>query len=403
MKRRRVKITGIGPVTPGGIGREAFWRGILEPVSRVRPFAKLGEEYGPFVAAHISGFDIGKYVADRSLLPKGAARQTLFAVAGAVLALRDAGLAARDLRELACAIVTGSSLMDFGGIGSTIESVSKRGLRGIQPRTVFTTTLISVPDAISQVLGITARTLTVQSSCCSGLDAIGRAIDLVATGETDLALCGGTEAPLYRCPMLELRAAGLTPPNTEMSDRLARPFDLWRTTGVVSEGACMFVIEPEGSRRPGYSFLSGYAFASDTPDDLCGGMATAGQLAMADAQLRPAEIEAISAWGPGHKMIDAGEARAMQKLFGKTLAEIPVASLKGALGSALGASPAIQVASAALGQRTGILPPTVNWQRPDPECPLNLSNQPRYVEHASTLINAHGIANVNSSMILRRC
>src|SRR5665213_1948511 len=104
MKRRRVKITGIGPVTPAGIGRDEFWRGILEPVSRVRPFGKLGEEYGPLVAAFIEDFDIRKYI-DKTLIPKGASRQTLFAVAATILALQDAGIGHDELRKTSCAVV----------------------------------------------------------------------------------------------------------------------------------------------------------------------------------------------------------------------------------------------------------------------------------------------------------
>jgi 3-oxoacyl-(acyl-carrier-protein) synthase len=268
---------------------------------------------------------------------------------------------------------------------------------------VFTTTLTSVPDVINQVLGITARAMTLQSSCCSGMDAIGQAAQLVATGEVDIAICGGTEAPLHRFPMLELRAAGLTPPTTEMSALVARPFDLWRTTGVVSEGACILVLEPESSSRPGYSFISGYAFANDERDDLCGGLTTSGRLAIAGAGLRPEQIEAINAWGPGHKLIDAAEAKAMIKLFGAALAEIPVVSIKGAVGAALGAAPAIQIATAAMGQKWGVLPPTVNWQYPDPACPFSLSGRAREIPHRSTLINAHGVGNVNASMVLERC
>src|SRR5476651_2457430 len=135
MKRRRVKITGIGPITPAGIGREAFWSGIMEPVSRVRPYPKFGEEYGPFVAAYISAFDIGKYVKDRSLLPKGSARHTLFAVAGVALALADAGIQPEELVEANCVIVTGSSLMDFGGITNSTDAVHKRGADAAIART----------------------------------------------------------------------------------------------------------------------------------------------------------------------------------------------------------------------------------------------------------------------------
>lgn len=402
MKRRRVKITGIGPVTPAGIGREAFWRGILEPVSRVKAFTKFGDEFGPFVAAAVSGFDIRKYV-EESRLPKGTARHTMFAAAGAMLALKDAGIELDELQKSHCSIVTGSSLLDFGGIGNAIESVQKRGQRGAQARVVYTTTLSVVPEIISELCGITARTMSVQTSCCSGLDAIGQAANLIASGEAEIAICGGTECPLHRFPLLELRAAGLTPTTTDMSERIARPFDQWRTTGVVSEGACMVVLEPESSTREAYSYISGYAFANDPSGEVCGGIATAGRLAIADARLRPNDIEAINAWAPGHKLIDEGEVHALTQIFGSCLPDIAVTSIKGAIGAALGAAGAIQVGTAALAQRFGIIPPTVNWQRSDPSCRLNLSAHARSIPHSSTLVNAHGVGNVNACMVLTQC
>lgn len=402
MKRRRVKITGIGPVTPAGIGREAFWSGILEPVSRVRPYGKLGDDFGPFVAAHMPSFDIGKYV-NRASVPKGAARQTLFAVAGAVLAVADAGLDAVQLSQLATAVLAGSSIMDFGGVTSSMEAVSKRGARGAQPRVLFAIGIGSVSSTVSEVLGLKSRTMGVSTQCSSGLDAVGYGADMVASGEVDLAICGGTEAPLHKFPLVELRAAELTPVTTEMPERLSRPFDLWRTTGVVSEGACMFVLEPEESPRPGYSFIRGHAFASDANGDLCGGMVEAGRLALAEAGIRPEQVESLNAWGPGRKLVDLGEALAMQKLFGPALAGLPAVSIKGAIGTPLGAAPAIQIASAALAQRYGMIPPTVNWDYPDPSCPLNLSNQPRSLASNWTLINTHGLGAVNSSMVLQRC
>ena len=401
MKRRRVKITGIGPVTPAGIGKDAFWKGILEPVSRVRPYKKLGDEYGPLVAAYMGGFDIGDYV-DRSLVPKGVGRHTLFAVAGILLALQDAGIAKEQLRDVNCAVVVGASLMDFGGISNSTEAVYKRGARAAQGRTIFTTSNTNIHDVVNQIMGITARTMTIQSSCCAGLDAIGYAAEMVANGEVDIALCGGSEAPLHRCPILELRAAGLPPPTTEMSERLSRPFDLWRTTGVVSEGACLFVIEPEDSPRRGYAYITGYAFANDGPDALCGGLEAAGRLAIAQARIRTTDIDAISAWGPGHRLIDEAEARALARVFGSALPEIPVVSIKGAIGSPLGAAPAIQVAAAALAQHFGMIPPTVNWEHPDPACPLNLSRRSRSVEHSVTLINSHGVGKVNACLVLEK-
>jgi 3-oxoacyl-(acyl-carrier-protein) synthase len=402
MRRRRVKITGIGPVTPAGTGREEFWRGILEPVSRVRPFHKLGTEHGQFVAAYMDDFDVSKFV-DPTKIPKGAARHSLLAVAAAVLALQDAGITQEEFVAATGAIVTGTSLMDFGAIVSSIDAVTRRGARAAHARTIFTTNVTGVQDAISQVLGASARAMAIQSACCSGMDAIGYAAELISNGEVDMAICGGTEAPLHRFPMLEFRLAGMTPFNSEMPERVARPFDLWRTTGVVSEGATMVVIEPEDSPRPGYSFISGYGFAHDGVDDLCGGIAVAAKQAMAAARVRPPQIEVINAWGPGHRQIDEAEYRAMTNVFPGGLAEIPTVSIKGSVGSALGAAPAIQIATAALGQRFGLVPPTVNWVQSDPGCPLNLTNRMRAIEHQVTLVNSHGIGGVNACMVLERC
>lgn len=400
MKRRRVKITGIGPVTPAGIGREAFWNGILEPVSRVRPYTKLGEEFGPFVAAHISGFDAGKYVEDRSLLPRGGSRQSLFAIAGAFLALEDSGVSVTDFRAANAAIVTGSSLMDFGAIVGSIDNVAKKGARGAQTRTLYSTGVSSVPSAINFALGAAARTMAVSTQCCAGMDAIGYAVDLVASGEVELAICGGAEAPLHRFPMLEFREGAMTPATTELPEKMSRPFDMWRTTGVVSEGACMFVLEPEASPRRGYAHIGGYAFANDDAETLCGGLTESGRLALAETGLRAGEVDVLNAWGPGHRLVDAGEAAAVAKLFGERLQDIPALSIKGAIGTPLAAAPAIQIASAALGLTHGELPPTVNWEYPDPGCPLNLSRNRRILDHSVTLLNAHGVGGVNASMVL---
>jgi 3-oxoacyl-[acyl-carrier-protein] synthase II len=402
MKRRRVKITGIGPVTPAGIGREAFWKGILEPVSRVREFAKFGEEFGPFAAAQIERFNFSKYV-DRTLVPKGSARQTLFAISGAALAVEDAGITRAELAKASTAVVTGSSIMDFASTLSSIDAVRQRGVGSAQPRSLYVIGVGSVASAINSALELNARTSAFSNQCGSGLDAVAYAADLVATGQVDMAICGGTEAPLNRFPMVELRAAELTPATNEQAGGLARPFDLWRTTGVVAEGCCMFVLESEFSPRPGYSFVAGCGFASDATDVLCGGMVGAGKAALAEARIRPSDIDVINAWGPGHKLVDRGEADAMVKLFGPELGEIAVVSIKGAVGTPLGAAPAMQIATAALGQKYGIVAPTVNWEYPDPGCALNLSRRMRAIPHRWTLINTHGLGAVNSSMILERC
>ncbi|PAW66781.1 MAG: hypothetical protein B9S34_07155 [Opitutia bacterium Tous-C1TDCM] len=402
MKRRRVKITGIGPVTPAGIGREDFWRGILSGQSFIRPYRKLGEEAGAFCAAYINVPDIKTNLGGFDV-PKGTSRQALLAAVGARLALTDAGLIVGQISTKNCGIVIGSSLLDFGGIGSAIDSVNKRGPRAAQARVVYTATLTSVSEIVARVCGVEGKSLSVQTSCCAGMDAIGQAFRMVSSGEIDIAICGGTEAPLHKFPMLELRAAGLTPLSSEMSDRIARPFDLWRTTGVVSEGACILVLEPEESPRPGYAFVAGYGTANDQPDDLCSGLVDSANSAFADAFIRPMQIDVINAWGPGHRLIDEAEAKSMKNVFGARLPGVAAFSLKGAVGSALGAAPAIQVGASALALASGVIPGTVNWQFPDPSCPLNISGRVREIQHRFDLVNAHGVGNVNASIVLQQC
>jgi 3-oxoacyl-[acyl-carrier-protein] synthase II len=165
----------------------------------------------------------------------------------------------------------------------------------------------------------------------------------------------------------------------------------------------MFVIEPEDSVRAGYSYVSGYAFANDESNALCSGLTTAGRMALAAANLRPGQLEAIVTWGPGHREIDTAETRAIAQIFGSVPPEIPAVSIKGSLGIALGAASAIDVAVAALGQKFEMLPPTVNWDLPDPACLLNLSNSSRAVSHASTLVHSHGLGGINASIVLERC
>lgn len=402
MNRRRVKITGIGPITPAGVGREEFWKGILEPVSRVRAFNKLEPELGPFVAAYIDRFDVGDYV-DRSRIPRGSARHTLFGVVGASLALQDAGISPKEASQRSTVIIAGSSLMDFDGIGKTVEGVLTKGPRGAVTRSVYTTNAAVIPATISRVLGINARTYSVQTSCCAGMDAIGLAARMISTGEVDLAICGGTEAPLFRCPMVELRATGLTPGSVDYPKRINRPFDLWRTTGVVSEGASMVVLEPEDACRRGYAYISGYACAGDISEEVCSGMSVAIRQALADAGIAAGEVDAINAWGPGHTKIDAAEAAALASVFGVGARSVPVFSIKGAIGNPLGAAPAIQVAVSALSLSSGVIPPTVNWEYFDPSCPLCISGAGRYIHHRTQLVNSHGLSGVNASILMERC
>ncbi len=401
IRRRRVKITGVGPVTPAGVGREEFFEGMQESVSRVHALPALAKhESGEFVGAEVTSDVFHTMAHDMSLsrMP----RHSQFAVVAAELAVKDAGLDLQALADQHPLIIAGASLMDFGVMNKIMDRIVRTGPGFGLPSAVFSSSTSAIAGEIADRIDGPTQTLALQSACCSGVDAIGHASLKIASGEAEIAICGGTEAPLYFHPMLELKMAGLAPDTAEMPERLCRPFDLWRTTGVISEGACFFVLEPEESPREAIAFLDGYAYATDPAEQSVVGLKDAIKLALANGGRRTGEVECINAWGPGHKLVDRAEAQILTEVFGSQLAEIPAVSIKGALGNPLGAAGAIQAGIAALGLCEGIIPPTVNWQHSDPECALNLSGQCRAIAHDVTLVNSHGLSGTNACLVLSK-
>lgn len=268
---------------------------------------------------------------------------------------------------------------------------------------MYTATLTNIAETIAEKVSLCYRSFAVQTSCCAGLDAIIYAAQLVESGDVDFAICGGTEAPLHPFPLLELRAAGLTPLTDEKPELLARPFDLWRTTGVVSEGACFFILEPEDSPRPGYAWVDGYGSRSDSSGVVCSGLVGACSAAIGNSRNKQNEVECICAWAPGHRLVDKAECSVLKEVFGDLLKNMPVFSIKGALGSPLGAAPAIQSAAALLGMRAGVVLSTVNWKSRDPDCDLSVSSHNRKVPHKNVLVDAHGVGGANSVVFYTKC
>lgn len=314
----------------------------------------------------------------------------------------DCGLTKCDISSLAPIVITGTSLMDSEVVSQTITNVTRKGPRFALARVVFQGPVSSVSSAVADTIG-GARTFTIQSACCSGLDAIGHGADLIRSGESDLAICGGSEAPLFYHPMLELKSAGLSPSTSEDYKEICRPFDLWRTTGVIGEGACICILEPESSPRPGYALIAGYGHSTDHSARPEMGLPHAIALSLANAETRICEIDSISAWGPGHREVDAMEANAILSVFGRLAGSIPVCSIKGAIGNPFAAAGALQVGTAALGMKGSFLPATVNWRRRDPTCDLSLSNSARFFKQSKVLVNSHGVSGTNACLVLQRC
>ena len=307
-----------------------------------------------------------------------------------------------DLQGTNPIVVNGSSLPDPELTYRTIAGVVTKGPRHAVLATIYDAAPSAIASAMARILNTKCRTIALQSACCSGLDAIGHGAEMIASGQADIAFCCGTEAPVFNQPMLELGLAKLSPRNSRKPTEMGRPFDLWRNTGVIGEGACVLVLEAETSPRAAYAWVGGYAYGNDEEGFAGNGLISTMSMALANAQRHPASVDLINAWGPGHREIDAAEADCLCNFFGDRLAKIPAVSLKGAIGNPLGAAGSIQVASAALSLKTGRIPPTVNWETPDPECPLNLSEHFRDIGCSVALVNTHGLCGTNASMVLLR-
>lgn len=402
--RRRVKITGIGPVTPAGIGRAAFFDGINEPVSRIRvlDFSDIAPDRyaGPFIGATVEGFDLLDYAPDD--YPNRLALHTQFGYVGALLALEDAGVSIAEFGDSNPIVVTGTSVMDVDKISRGIMAVLKRGSRVAPSSIIYETSVVNVAAKIADLVTGNCRQITLQTSCCSGLDAVGRAYELISGGETNLVVAGGAESPLSYFPMLAFNASEFSPATEDEPQKSCRPFDLWRSTGSIGEGACIFVLESEDSPRPALAWISGFAIANDTDLRPGSGLCDAMKGALLCARRQPSSVGYVNAWGPGHREIDRNEADGLASVFGRGLDRVAVTSIKGAIGTPLAASGPIQLASTVLSLNSGLVPPTVNWEQPDPGCPLNLSNRPRRLSFDVALVNSHGLSGSNSCLVVER-
>lgn len=421
MARRRAVITGIGCVTPIGIGREAFWEGLRRQRSAVRPLDRFdASAMRSRIAAHVDDFAPERWIPARRV--RRFDRYSQFAVAAAALALADAGLLRSppggepllddDLLPERCGVEMGSAL---GGIGYAEEqygSYLAGGLRAVDPNLALTVFGGAASCNIAIMFGLTGPNQTNAMSCASGAIAIGNALRAIRSGAADMMLAGGAEAPLT--PLCYGAFALIRAMSTRNDDpaTACRPFDAERDGFVMGEGAAVLVIEELGRARARgahvYAELLGFGLTNDAhhmtaprPDGRCA--AEAMRLALADAGLPPEAIEYVNAHGSSTPLNDAAEALAIRSVFGRRADRIPVSGTKAYYGHPLGASGAIEAAVTALTLDRGWLPPTLNLTRPDPACDLDCVpnlGRPAQVSHA--LSNSFGFGGVNAVLVLGR-
>ena len=310
MKRNRVVLTGMGILAPNGIGNEEFWESLLAGRSGIGPITLFdASDLKSRIAGEVKDFDPHNYI-EAELKPKRMARHTQFAYAATMMALEDAGLEISEADfPSPTPVVVGVSTSALDVIETVFRVSDNRGVDAISPTALGASKPQAAANVIADRIGAQARAATVSSACPSGLDAVALAAAMIRSGAAELAIAGGADAPLTKHGMASFIATGLSSLRNGEPEKASRPFDIDRDTGVISEGAGMFVLEElERAQARGahiYLEITGYATQRDrAPDDPASGLADSMRLALANAGRSENDIDYISAYGPGHPVLD---------------------------------------------------------------------------------------------------
>jgi 3-oxoacyl-[acyl-carrier-protein] synthase II len=408
---RRVVVTGLGLVTPIGIGVEENWTSLMEGRSGVAAVSRFDvSDFPTRIAAEVRGFKPEDYIEKKEIKKMDLFIQ--YAMAAASMAMEDARLPITEENEDLVGDIVG---VGIGGL-SSIEEYHKLFLESRLKRVspFFIPKLIAnlAPGQIAIRYGAKGINYTPTSACSSGGHAVGEAFRLIRMGEQDAAITGGAEAaltPLGVGGFIAMRA--LSARNDE-PERASRPFDRQRDGFVMGEGAGILILEElESARRRGakiYAEIIGYGANGDAhhitaPSPNGEGAARCMMLALNDAGISPADVDYINAHGTSTPYNDATETQAVRRVFGSWADKLAVSSTKSMTGHLLGAAGGVEAIYTVLGLDRGVMPPTTNYEEPDPECDLDyVPNTPRVAPIKVALSNSFGFGGTNTSLVFRK-
>jgi 3-oxoacyl-[acyl-carrier-protein] synthase II len=408
----RVVVTGIGAVSPLGNTFQESWAAAKKGLTGIGPVTGFDASDIPWqVAGELKHFDPGRYLSGKELKRLDPFAQ--YAVAAAIMAAEDAGLISSFILHpsslSSAGIIVGSSR---GGISSLEHSIIKslrlsRKQHSVSPYLMPATTISMAPSYIAQKLGIKGSCLGVSNACASGANAIGEAYRLIISGYKYPVLCGGAEAPLCGICFQGYGASGAL---SKINDSTAsRPFDRTRDGFVLSEGACIMVLEEYTTARQRgakvYGEIAGYGNTCDSFHQTipsAEGEARAISAAIEDAGLAGVDIDFINAHGTSTILGDKTETEAVKITFGNKAREIPVTSLKSMTGHMLAASGALEAAITIMSICEGIIPPTINLTERDPECDLDIVTELRKADIEYAISNSFGFGGVNAVLVMKK-
>ncbi|MBL7071337.1 MAG: beta-ketoacyl-ACP synthase II [Candidatus Omnitrophica bacterium] len=415
MSKKRVAITGVGVITPIGNTKDEFWNSILQGKSGA---AKLScfdaSHFTSKIAAEVKGFDPAKFVNAKEL--RRMDRFVQFAVCASMMAVDDSGLELDKEDRNRIGVYIGSGIGGLHTIEDQLFAYIRRGReKGPSRITPFLIPMLIVnmgSGMVSIALGVKGPNSAVATACASGNHAIGDAFRIIQREEADVMIAGGAEAAITEmgfggfCSLRALSTRNHDP------EHASRPFDKDRDGFVIGEGSGIVVLEELqhalDRKATIYAELIGYGMTGDgyhitAPDPEGDGAARCMKAAIDSAGVSPEEVDYINAHGTSTALNDKVETIAIKKVFGKHAYKLAVSSTKSMLGHMLGAAGGVELAATVLGMQKSIIPPTINYEVPDPECDLDyVPNKYREKQINVALSNSLGFGGHNASIVVRK-
>lgn len=409
--KRRIVITGLGVITPVGIGKNEFWDSLRNGRSgggRVTLFDV--SQYPSHIDAEVKGFQPENYIDKKNI--RRMDRFTQFACAAADMAIRDAGLDAVKMDPDRVGVIVGSGIGGLSTIEEEHDVLRKRGARRVSPFLIPRLIINIAPGEIAIRWGFTGPNYAVSSACATSNHAIGDAMRLLRYGDADVMVAGGSEAALTPLGFAGFCAARTLSTRNDAPEKASRPFDKDRDGFVMGEGAGIVILETlehaQGRGASIYAELAGYGATDDayhitTPDPEGTAAAQAMRRALKDAGLAPADVQYVNAHGTSTILNDRTETKALKAVFGDHVRKVAISSTKSMTGHLLGAAGAVGLAATALSILHKTVHPTINYETPDPECDLDyVPNRARPLDIQCALSNSLGFGGHNAVLVVKR-
>jgi len=411
MATRRVVVTGLGLITPLGTGVEKSWEALVRGDSGIGQITRFDPSEIPVrIAGEVDDFDPEKYIEYKEI--KKMDRFIHFAVGAATMAMEDSGLVITEENAERAGVLIGSGIGGLPAIEHYHKVLLEKGHRRITPFFIPMLIINLASGQVSMKYGMKGPNSAVVTACATGSHAIGDAFRIIQRGEADAMLAGGTESvitPLAIAGFAVMKA--LSARNSE-PERASRPFDSARDGFVMGEGAGVVMLESlehalaRGARI--YAEIVGYGMSADayhmtTPSPGGEGPARCMAAALADARIRPEEVSYINAHGTSTRYNDEYETAAIKRVFGDHAYRLAVSSTKSMTGHLLGAAGGVEAIVCILSIVTGIVPPTINYENPDPECDLDyVPNEARRMVVDYALSNSVGFGGTNACVLFKK-